>query len=232
LESTLRKPSFVFFDLDGVLVDSEPIKADAHIKVSRTMAGVFRTRADYSEVMGRSQLEVTRHFLRGVELTSSTLNDYDRQFWHCYRDLLFASIAPMPDARSTVSLIRATGIGVAVVTSSPRELVAEVLERAGLCAAVSFTICAEDVTNHKPYSAPYVAALRKANTDATDCVAVEDTDAGLESAVGAGIVAVAFRNSLNTRQLFSKASFVLAKLAQLPELWASSPTTQGTRSTE
>lgn len=219
----MQKPSLALFDLDGVLVDTEQLKASAHVAASSSLVRTARKPEDYLEVMGRSQMEVTRHFLRDTHPSDEDLRAYTACFWAEYDRLLRTSLEAMPGARALLNLLHEEGIGIAVVTSSPRSVLTFVLERCGLAALVSFAVCAEDVSNHKPDPEPYLTALRLANVVPDRAIAVEDTDAGVASASRAHLPVVAVRHALNGFHTFKGAVCEIPSLTLLPVLWASRP---------
>jgi HAD superfamily hydrolase (TIGR01509 family) len=216
----MKIPRFIFFDLDGVLIDSEVLKAAAHVEVSMALANASRKIEDYVAVMGQSQRSVTLHFLRGSPVTEDLLQDYDRRFWRVFTASLSSSLKPAPGAASLLTSLKASGIGTAVVTTSPRAVAERALATVGLAQFIDFLVCAEDVVRHKPDPAPYLEALKRSNASANESIGIEDTDAGVASAYQAGLAVVAMRHRLNSGHSLLQAAHRIDQLGELPSLWS------------
>ena len=99
-----------------------------------------------------------------------------------------AGIPWQPGAERVLADLRAAGVPMALVTSSYRILAEPFAAAAGLFDVV---VSGDEVTRAKPDPEPYVTAARLLGVDIADCVAVEDSRAGIASAVASGAHAVA-----------------------------------------
>ncbi|MEV8510865.1 HAD family phosphatase [Dactylosporangium sp. NPDC051484] len=174
----------VLFDLDGTLIDSEPIWGAAN-------TGLVRSR----------RAEVTDELLRSLSGLDATLamHRIHRQLgWSGYdvqddvafvqrqvREAYARGVHWLPGARELMAEARAAGLHTALVTSTYRELVRYVLAEAGP-GAFDAVICGDDGHRPKPDPAPYLAAADALGLRPADCVAVEDSALGVASAHVAG----------------------------------------------
>lgn len=175
-------PAAVLWDMDGTLVDSEPYWLRAETDLVHGFGGVW-TEEDGLQLVG-SGLERSALILqsRGVELTVeqiiTTLTDRVRE--------QVAVAAPWrPGARELLKELRDVGIPTALVTMSRRAMALEVAEALGFV-GFDVVIAGDDVENAKPHPEPYLAAAEKLGVDIAECVALEDSEPGVASAVAAG----------------------------------------------
>jgi HAD superfamily hydrolase (TIGR01509 family) len=177
-----NNPAAVLWDMDGTLVDTEPYWLQAESDMVHAAGGVW-TEEDGLQLVG-SGLERSALILqsRGVTLTVeeiiSTLTNRVR-----------AQIADMvpwrPGARELLKELRDAGIPTALVTMSRRQMAVEVADSLGFV-GFDVVVAGDDVVNSKPHPEPYLTAAAQLGVDIADCVALEDSEPGVASAVAAG----------------------------------------------
>jgi HAD superfamily hydrolase (TIGR01509 family) len=184
----------VLFDMDGLLVDTEPIWFEVERSVMARLGGSW-TSADQETLVGGS-------LRRSVDYLISR-SDQPEQAppFDVVADWLVGGMAealgsreiePMPGAVELISDVRAAGVPYALVTSSERiiaEAVLKALARYGV--AFDVVVCGADVSQPKPDPEPYLLASRLVGADPRCCVALEDSPNGVGSALAAGCVTVA-----------------------------------------
>ncbi len=179
------------FDLDGVLVDSEPVWDRARREVVAEAGGHWRTEATRA-MMGMSSPEWSRYLREelGVALppkeiarrvVERLLASYER------------SLPLLPGAAATVPLLAAVWpLGLA--SSANRPVIDRVLELSGLMSCFAATVSGEEVARGKPAPDVYLAAAAALGVAPTAAAAVEDSSNGLRSAAAAGMVVIAVPN--------------------------------------
>jgi HAD superfamily hydrolase (TIGR01509 family) len=201
----------VLFDLDGVLVDSEPLKARAHAETVASFGGRLHPEY-YGEVMGRSHYLAAKAFSEAAGIGFDH-EAYARTFSSIYARLLREHLRLTPGARDRVDELRRAGYRLAVVSSSLRWMMDEALARTALAGCFDAEISADDVREEKPSPEPYRAALARLALEPGDAVIIEDSESGVASALAAGVRVIAVRHAYNGRHDFSGASAVLDGLA-------------------
>jgi mannitol-1-/sugar-/sorbitol-6-phosphatase len=170
----------ILFDLDGVLVDSAEC-------IERTWRGwATRHHLDPDSVIalahGRRAIETVR--LIAPELSA----DAELAALAASEATTAEGIYEIPGARELLELLPAGGW--AVVTSGIRP-VAEFRLRYTRLPLPAVMICADEITRGKPHPEGYLVAAARLGVSAADCVVIEDTPAGIESAHAAGMRVVA-----------------------------------------
>jgi HAD superfamily hydrolase (TIGR01509 family) len=203
----------VLFDMDGVLVATEELKARAHFETVRRHGGEL-TPEYYGEVMGRSHEAAAIAFIdaSGADLEPSV---YAEVFRSVYGDLLTDGVDLLPGAIELVSALKGRGYRVAIVSSSLRWMMDEVLSQTGLGRLFDASVSADDVSAEKPSPDPYLKALSELGLEPDQAVVVEDSESGVASANAAGIAVIALRHQYNGRHDMSGAIAEIHGLSDL-----------------
>jgi HAD superfamily hydrolase (TIGR01509 family) len=179
------------FDMDGLLVDTEPLWFEVECSVMARLGGQW-TPADQVALIGGS---MDRSVMYLIERAGRPAEPDQVADWLRYgmAELLETrQVEPMPGAVELVAQVRASGLPYALVTSSEPIIVDAVL--AALARrAVSFDVIVSgaDVSEPKPDPEPYLLAAAKLGVHPEYCVALEDSQNGVRSARAAGCVTVA-----------------------------------------
>lgn len=192
----------VFFDLDGTLVDSEPLQLEAIRKILSAYGILVADPEYYDELLPLPYRDTAAHLLQraGHALSPEALDEIARLIERDARLRLLRSARPDPDALACIDAAAALG-PIGIVTSSPRTIVDPLLQGWALAGRFQAVVCGEDTARGKPAPDPYLHALRLANTDAglpipaASCLVFEDSPHGVRSARAAGmrVVGVATR---------------------------------------
>jgi HAD superfamily hydrolase (TIGR01509 family) len=186
-----RELDAVFFDQDGVLVDSEAAWDAARQAIVAENGGRWRPEATRA-MMGMSAPEWSR-YLRdelGVALEPEEISArvVERLLAGYQR-----SLPLIPGAVDAVKRIAARW-PVALASSANREVIDAVLAGSGLADTFGATVAGEEVANGKPAPDIYLEAARRLGVDPGRAAAIEDSTNGLRAAAAAGMLVVAFPN--------------------------------------
>lgn len=206
-------PRGVLFDMDGVLVATEALKCEAHEGTVRSLGGQV-TRELYRTVMGRAQDEVVRAYIEAVGLDVA-VTTYSQRFRSAYLELLRARLELVPGARELLDALRSDRLRLALVSSSPRWMMDDVLARTGLAGFFEGTVSADDVEREKPAPDPYLRALSALALRPDAALVIEDTEAGIAAARAARLPVIAVRHEYNRRHDLSGAAAELDGLSDV-----------------
>ncbi len=178
----------VVFDMDGLLVDSEPLWFTAEGTVMERLGGAW-TPADQHVLLGGS-MPVTVAYLLGKASRQAEPETVARWLIEAMVELLSAGPVPvLPGAIELVREVAAAGLPYALVTSSEAEIVTAIVAR--LEVKFPVIVCAADVSQAKPDPEGYLLAAAKLGVEPARCVALEDSRNGVTAAEAAGYLAVA-----------------------------------------
>ena len=179
----------VLFDFNGTLSDDEPLLCELW-QENFAEHGRPLAREDYFDrLAGLSDPEIAEAWLGPAHPgVADALAEHVRR----YRERVSDGSTVTPELRAVVRAAAAR-VPVGVVSGAMRADVEPVLEAAGLAAAVSVVVTAEDVERGKPDPAPYLLALEHLAWEGprTDALAFEDSEVGVLSAKAAGLRCVA-----------------------------------------
>jgi HAD superfamily hydrolase (TIGR01509 family) len=181
-------PPAVVFDCDGTLADTESLSDRAWTELL-TAHGYTPTVADFQAVVGYPFAQTWDHFAALADLGDP--QGFRTRLRARFGQLFDAELELHRDAVDTLRALAAAGVAIAVASSSSHAHVDRVLARGELTDAVRAVIGADDVTEHKPLPAPYLAAADALGVAPERCVAVEDTGVGVASSLAAGMYTVA-----------------------------------------
>jgi len=201
-----HKIKTVVFDLDGVLVETISLKADAHAATVRSFGGDVDQNL-YSHLIGLSHDNTRAAFIQASNIEIDPVA-YTKIYRHLLSEYLTNKPVLTPGIHSLLNLFSENGYSLAVVTSSPRAFLDECLQQTGIARYFSVYISADDVKNKKPAPDPYLLAIEKLSIAPETMIVFEDTEAGLDSALLAGVQVMIFRHRYNTNQDFSNADHV------------------------
>jgi HAD superfamily hydrolase (TIGR01509 family) len=201
----------VVFDLDGLLVDSERVQAIA-FNVALAPHGVVLSDDEFACFVGYSTrqnfLDLAARHPHLAPHVPAIHAAKDR----AYRDLVDAQMRAMPGAVELVRTLHEAGIPMAVASSSPREDVVACLRRVGLDGWLALVSPGDEVARTKPAPDVYLRAVGMLGMPASACVALEDAQAGVESARAAGLRCIAVPNRYTRGNDFGRADACLPSL--------------------
>lgn len=191
MDTTITLPAAVVFDCDGTLVETESL-SDRTWRTVLGRRGYEVTDADLAAVIGRHWDVVFGYFSERVGGIDDPVV-FRREIRDVFVALFDDELVRFDDAIGMVRELHARGIPVAVASSSSSKHIARVLEVCGIDGCVSASFGADQTDDHKPHPAPYLAAAEALGVSPEECVAVEDSQVGIASAVAAGMFTVAVR---------------------------------------
>ena len=178
----------VLFDLDGLLVDSEPLWFEAERTVMARLGGRWDA-ADQHALMGGSLDRTVSYLLARAERPAGR-REVARWLLDEMTGLMRTQGLPLQaGARELVSEVASAGVPRALVTSSSRQIMLTALAVTGLSFPVA--VCAEDVRRTKPDPEPYLLASARLGVPPPGCVALEDSPNGVAAARAAGCPVIA-----------------------------------------
>ena len=203
----------VAWDIDGTLIDSEPLHQRALVAASAAFG------ADLSDlepegfrgVHARDIWKALKpRFLRGTKFETWIAAIEGYYVAHA------GELEPNPGAVEAMRELSARGVAQACVSNSGRTIVDANIEALGIGKIIAFSLSLDDVSAGKPDPEPFREAARLLGAEPQATVAVEDSGAGARSARAAGLYVVGYAPS---GEAFVGADRSIAHLAEVPGLF-------------
>ena len=179
----------VIFDMDGVLIDTEPVWRRVEMEVFGSL-GVDLSEADCRETMGvRIADVVSLWFERRPWPGAAPAAVVDRIVDGLVEHVRMEG-RPIAGAVEAVRMVRQAGLGCAVASSSPPALITAVIESVGITGDVDAVCSAVDEAHGKPAPDVYLTAAELLGVPPSSCLAIEDSVNGVLSARAAGMACI------------------------------------------
>lgn len=181
------RPQAVVFDMDGLMLDSERAIIDCLARAAREH-GHDLPRSLWLRMIGHSEA-VCRSLLRDHLREAQVQPLLDRAH-ELYEVVVDAGVPHRPGIVALLDWLQVQGIPRAVATSTRRPLALRKLAAAGLLARFDAVCTSSDVAHPKPAPDVYLLAARMLRVDAAHCLVLEDSPAGVQAALAAGMTPV------------------------------------------
>ena len=202
------------YDLDGLIVDSEPIHGLASEKALNL----------YGHTLEDIPLAVRKSFYgkRVVDVAAEVVGSLDLpvnpERWAEERQKIFMGLIEkgvglMPGMMESLAFFARNGMKMAVVSSGDKRYVQRILRLTGLENSFNAVVTGNDVTRGKPDPQCYLLGARKLEVMPSCCLVLEDAYAGIKAALAAGMKVIGIENQFNSR--FDGAHMVLQSLAAI-----------------
>jgi len=212
VRATLRFQA-VIFDMDGVLLDSEPLHYEA-LSAVLAREGHEWTRKDNERLLGTTVVDSFRVIAETVPLAhpiESYIPVYDRQVL----DILHRPLTPAPGALPLIRELRRLSVPMAVASSSLRSWIDATLASLGIADFFRVIVSGEDIENGKPAPDIYLRTAAILGNEPNVCLAIEDAPNGVLSAHAAGMQVVAVRTPYTRRLPLVGAALIVSSLEDL-----------------
>jgi HAD superfamily hydrolase (TIGR01509 family) len=203
----------ILFDMDGLMVDTEPLARAAWDEVLAPYG--YRVDDDlYRRMLGRRTRESAQHVLEAFALPLSADELIERKTAALLRRLN-GGAPPMPGLFTLLDAVEARGLPWGVATSTPRPLAAHILGGLGVLGRLSALAAGDEVARGKPAPDIYLLAASRLGIAPGRCLALEDTPTGCAAAAAAGMRVVAVPGEWTDRAAFGCAFRVSPSLAEV-----------------
>lgn len=204
-------PQCVIFDMDGVIVDSEPLHMEAERNVFHSL-GISVSPEMHSTFVGISSHLMWRKVIAHFKLAADE-NDLVELQRSNYNQILKCSenIVPTPGITKTMNALKQDGFRLALASSSGHNQISFFLSRFGIANLFDAIVSGDDVENGKPHPDIFLKAAGNAGSDPDECIVIEDSENGVKAALEANMKCMGFRNENSGNQDLSGADAIISK---------------------
>ena len=181
-------PEAVLFDMDGLLIDSEPTWFQAEVDLLASF-GFELGEEHYPQVLGKP-IEVSTAYLMELCGHPCSLREFEDGIELAMMERLRDGVPMMPGAKELLVELEAAGVPIELVSASSRRIVDACLPAIG-ADHFRFTVSGSDVDHGKPHPDPYLKAAALLGVDPAHCVVLEDSPTGSAAGHAAGCQVIA-----------------------------------------
>jgi len=203
----------VIFDMDGVIVDSEPL----HIEAERKTLAPYGIKLEENELqkyMGRTPKVLLEDIIEKYRLNTTIEEIYPvhkKNLLNLYKN----EVELIPGVLELITDLDSEGVALALASSSDKVLILSVLEKFHLSDFFKVIVSGEEVKNVKPSPDIFLKTAQKLGYSPGECAVIEDSSAGVRSARSAGMVCVGFRSPHSKGQDITEAELVIDDLREI-----------------
>ncbi|WP_339307580.1 HAD family hydrolase [Paenibacillus sp. FSL R5-0519] len=205
----------VIFDMDGVLIDSEPIYFEIE-RSSFAHFGAVMTEEEHHTYVGVTLESMWQQVLDKHQLTA-TLDEVLAYHQHNVMQTMLAhsNLTAMPSVERWLSWLHEQHISIAVASSSPRALIDLIMNKTGLGRYFEVRMTGEEVENGKPAPDIFLTTAEMIGASPSNCLVIEDSRNGVQAAKSAGMRCIGYHNPGSGNQDLSKADLQISSYDQL-----------------
>jgi beta-phosphoglucomutase len=205
----------VLFDMDGVIVDSEPLHRKAFYSTFEDL-NIEVSLEVYTSFAGASTQNIADKLINlyNLSVPASFIMDRKRKYFkeYFYGDSDFDLI---PGVRKLIEHYHENGIKLVVASSATRNTIEMVFDKFGLDKYFLGRISGADLIESKPNPEIFLRAAEIVNEPVANCMVIEDATNGIKAARAAGIFCTAFKSPHTHLQDYSLANLVVEDFAEL-----------------
>lgn len=205
----------VLFDMDGVIVDTEPL----HYKAYHLMFDEVSIKVDenlYSSFTGKSTLEICKILCERFQTKQSPHELVAIKRKHF--EYLFNTDTDLQLLDGVLELIKnyhSHGLTLVLASSASMLNINRVFKRFDLDNYFKAKLSGADLKASKPHPEIFIKATEASGFKKDECMVIEDSTNGIEAAKAAGIFCVGYKSLHSVKQDYSKADWVISKFSEI-----------------
>lgn len=213
----LEKAKILIFDMDGVILDSEPLHEEARQIMFQEMKIVLDD--SYPDPVGKAMDEFWDLIFKKLGVQGDGIEKEKQHYQVVAKMIEEKHVGPNEGLLETIQWAKEKGMKVAIASSSPRFLVDEVLRLLNLGQYFDCTVSGDEVLNRKPEPDVYQKVLELMGMKPEEAIAVEDSSTGVAAAKAAGCYCFGYVNPGSGEQNLQKTDCLISHLADIKQLY-------------
>jgi beta-phosphoglucomutase family hydrolase len=210
------RPAAVIFDMDGVLVDTNPFHVQKWEALLTEYGVAFDRKALPKQVLGPGNDSILRHFF-GERISADDRRRLSEEVEARFRKAFAPHAKPLPGIERLISECHDHGVSVALASAAMSKNVMFILDALELRPYFHVIVTADEIAQSKPHPEIFSKTAQKLALPPADCVVIEDSFVGIEAAKRAGMKCVAVASTFPAPELaaHTQADLVIQTLEAL-----------------
>lgn len=212
------KLNTVIFDMDGLLIDSEPLWAEAASQVFGEH-GIVLTPEQYAVTTGLRTREFVQHWFRYFQLQDKGEDVAIKKIEKKVLELICSKGRPMPGVNYIVAFFKSRNFKIGLASSSGTELISQVINQLGLVEHIGSFTSAEFLAHGKPHPEVYLQCAQNLGARPEECICFEDSYHGMIAVKAARMKCVVVPSHTESqRMVWHSADLKISSLQNFNEL--------------
>jgi len=203
----------IVFDMDGVLIDSEPLHLLAYQKYLANFALTFGE-DDNHNFLGMKDLDCAKHLIKRYQLEMTAL-EFVGQKEKVLHELFNEQLKVQPGVFKTLEKAHQLKLPTAIASSATMPTIELVVELTRTSHYFQYLCSGDEVQNGKPAPDVFLLAAERLGVKPSECLVIEDTYNGVCAAKAAGMMCIAIPCQATKHQDFAHADLVLASMEEV-----------------
>jgi HAD superfamily hydrolase (TIGR01509 family) len=204
----------VIFDMDGVIIDSEPLHAIADNQILKD-SGITAPEGYFDRFAGWTNQSMWEEIMKDYDLPISLERISELQLPLKINLLQEGDYKPIKGIIELMEEIKDLGLPMAIASSSPVQFIEAVLEKLSLRKYVKYWLSGEEVINSKPAPDIFLRVAEVLNVDPGECLVIEDSSSGVTAAKRAGMKCIGYQNINSGNQDLSAADQIVDNIQKI-----------------
>jgi HAD superfamily hydrolase (TIGR01509 family) len=209
----MEKEKAIIFDMDGVIIESEPLYRIAAEKVVNNHGGIYTDEIGKKE-MGLGIIDASKVIIEETGINNISPESFSKEYMEEYLKISDKMLKKNEGVNELISYAKKE-YKIAVASSTNVEIVEKLLKKINLFNEFDFVIGGNMVTKAKPDPEIYSTASRNINITPDKCTAIEDSLNGAISALKAGMSVLIVKHSLSNHLTFPDTCIIFENLFEI-----------------
>lgn len=209
----MTKKFAVIFDMDGVLIDSNPYHKEAWLQFTEKYKVELKEEEVAEKIFGKTNTNALRDVF-GKEFTPEENEKMGEEKEAIYRELHSKDLAPMEGVKHFLEMLKQHQIPTAVATNAPTSNLDFIMDKTGLRPYFEVAIDSGSVKKGKPDPEIYLKTAEQLGVAPERCIVMEDSVPGAEAGIRAGMKVIAITTS-HSKEEFSQTDLVIDTFEEL-----------------
>ena len=204
----------VIFDMDGVIIDSEPIHFEVDMQTMREF-GVNISKDELNKYVGTTNEYMLNDLINKYKIQKSIKEILEYKMELTIRRIKETKINAISGIPELLISLKHNNIKTAIGSSSPKELIITVIEKFQLGKYFDCIVSGDEVKEGKPKPDIYLEVSKRIGVNPEECIVIEDSRNGVLAAKNAGMKCFGFRNVNSGNQDLSKADIIVYSIRNI-----------------
>ena len=204
----------VIFDMDGVIIDSEPIHFETDMETMKYL-GCNISKEELEKYVGTTNEYMIADIKKNYNIRKSVEEIINYKVEMVKNKIVQSDLEPIEGIRELLIDLKDKNIPAAIASSSPKDFINIVVSKFKLQDYFKYIVSGEEVESGKPAPDVYIETAKKLGISPKECTVIEDSKNGVLAAKAAGMKCIGFQNINSGNQDLSKADIIVNSIGEI-----------------